>query len=116
MKCFFFYKNQGGNEFRHFFLLKKQFGIDDNQKLEWWKFWVRRGFEGLEKVVSETAVTFAFGSRVTAADAFIVPQIFNAERFGIDMTEFPILKKIGKNAVEHPDFVKAHPSKQPDFE
>lgn len=96
--------------------LKKQFGIDDAQKVEWWKFWVKRGFEGLEKVVSETAVNFAFGSRVTAADAFIVPQVFNAERFGIDMGEFPILRRIAKNASEHHDFVKAHPSKQPDFE
>ncbi|MCB0393139.1 MAG: maleylacetoacetate isomerase [Bdellovibrionales bacterium] len=96
--------------------MKKWFGIDDEQKTKWWAFWIERGFVAIEKVLEETAGNFAFGDQVTAADAFIVPQVFNAKRFNLDMSKFPLISKVSGNAESLEAFKRAHPSKQPDSE
>ena len=51
---------------------------------------------------------------VTAADMFLVPQVYNAKRFGVDMDQFPTIKKINKNCLELKTFIDALPENQPD--
>ena len=51
---------------------------------------------------------------MTLADAFLVPQIFNANRFKVDLEKFPIIKRIGEDLAKLDVFVAASPAKMPD--
>jgi len=59
---------------------------------------------------------FAFGNTPTIADICIVPQVFNAKRFSVDMEPFPIISRISDNALQLAAFTNAAPAAQPDAE
>jgi maleylacetoacetate isomerase len=94
--------------------LEKRFQMDEQQKAEWMTFWMENGFQAIEKIIFETAKTYSFGDQVTAAELFLVPQIFNARRFKVEMSKFPLLSKIDENCKILLPFIDAHPMKQPD--
>ncbi|GFR76690.1 maleylacetoacetate isomerase [Elysia marginata] len=68
----------------------------------------------LERMLKKTAGTYCYGDTVTMADLCLVPQIYNANRFKVDMTQFPIINRIHEKLVELPAFVAADPARQPD--
>ena len=57
---------------------------------------------------------YAFGKAPTITDAFIVPQIYGARRFGLDLTNCQKLTRIADACADHPAFILAHPDNQPD--
>ncbi len=83
---------------------------------EWGKLWIERGFVGLEKELEQTAGTFSVGDHVTLADLFLGPQVRNAERFGVDMKQFPTISRIASTLENLPEFEATHPFHQPDAE
>ncbi len=83
-------------------------------KKEWIKEWIVRGFISLENFLKPRSQTFAFAKTLTCADVFLIPQIYNARRFEVDMSSFPILSRIEKNCLALPAFQKALPENQPD--
>lgn len=95
-------------------LLGSSFGAAEKQKEKWIAHWIQEGFKALEKMASETSQDFCFGSTVTAADVFLVPQIVTAERFKTDLSAFPTLLQIYKNCMQLEEFKKAHPFVQVD--
>ena len=78
------------------------------------KRWNARGLEALEKLVPETASTFCIGDQPSVADLCLVPQIYSARRFEVDLASFPTLLRIEAACNEHPAFIAAHPDRQPD--
>ena len=94
--------------------LKSSFNADEEKRAEWSKYWIRNGLIALDKNLSLTMGKHAVGDTPTAADVFIVPQIYNANRFGVDMSEFPNVSFVVKSALNIDAFQKAHPSMQPD--
>jgi maleylacetoacetate isomerase/maleylpyruvate isomerase len=94
--------------------LGTMFGADESQKTAWALYWVKQGFASLEKILSDYAGAYCFGDTITAADAFVVPEIFRVKRFGFDISEFPLLSKINQNCLAHSAFQKACPECQPD--
>lgn len=84
------------------------------KKAAWGKFWVERGFEALEKELVQTAGTYCFGNEITFADLYLVPQVYNANRVGVDMSKYPTIVRVAAALETVPAFQKAHPSKQPD--
>ena len=54
------------------------------------------------------------GDEITLADCCLVPQIFNARRFQVDLRSYPTILKIDRNLENHPAFLAAHPNNQPD--
>ena len=48
------------------------------------------------------------------ADCCLVPQVYNAKRFGVNMSQFPIISRINNSCMELKAFKEAHPDKQPD--
>jgi len=58
--------------------------------------------------------TWLVGDAPTIADICLIPQLYNARRFGIDMAAFPSLLRVEATADEHPSFRLAHPDAQPD--
>ena len=109
--------NAGIQPIQNLKVLKKigeQFELSQDQKNEWVRYWIERGFQGLEKLLEQHSGRYAYGDQITAADLFLVPQIFNARRFSVDMAPFPNLVKVEKNTKTLAAFEKAHPSQQPD--
>ena len=83
-------------------------------KIEWGRLWIEKGLSALETFLKPKAGSFSFKDSLTAADLFLVPQIYNAQRFQISLTSFPTLKHINSQCLKLPAFQKAHPDNQPD--
>ncbi|CAI5764306.1 maleylacetoacetate isomerase isoform X1 [Podarcis lilfordi] len=89
----------------------EQFG---EKKQDWAKNCISRGFKALEQILHETAGRYCVGDEVTMADLCLVPQVFNAGRFKVDLTPFPTINRINKALLELEAFQTSHPSRQPD--
>ena len=87
---------------------------DPEERKAWSKHWITKGFTALESVLAKTSGQYCVGDEVSMADCCLVPQIYNANRFSVDMKSFPIISKIGETLSKLPAFIRAHPSNQPD--
>lgn len=94
--------------------LEANHGLTADGRVAWARRWIERGFAGLETMLERTAGRFAVGDAVTLADCVLVPQVYNAERFGADMTRFPTIARVAAAASALPAFARATPSAQPD--
>jgi maleylpyruvate isomerase len=92
--------------------------LDEEQKNAWIRHWIREGLASLEAHLARdpAAGPFCHGGAPTMADCFLVPQVFNAQRFEIDIAAYPNINRIYGLCIDLPAFVAAHPSKQPDAE
>ncbi|KAL1513687.1 hypothetical protein ABEB36_003064 [Hypothenemus hampei] len=88
--------------------------VGEEKKDEWAKHWINRGFRGVEKLLGASAGKYCVGDEITLADCCLIPQVFNARRFHVDLRPFPIILRIDRELERHPAFVAAHPSNQPD--
>lgn len=77
---------------------------------------ITEGFIRLEKALIPIAGKCCVGDAITLADICLVPQIYNAIRFEVDMSKFPTISRIYKYLVEVKAFIDAHPSVQIDVE
>ncbi len=84
------------------------------KKVAWAKDIIERGFAALEKELQKTAGRYCVGDTVTLADAYLDPQVYNANRFKVDMKKFPVISRVTAALAELPAFKKAQPSSQPD--
>jgi maleylacetoacetate isomerase len=93
-------------------------GLSEEAKTEWIRHWIREGLASLESHLARdpAAGPYCHGNAPTMADCFLVPQVFNAQRFDVDISSYPNIARINALCVEQPAFVAAHPSKQPDAE
>lgn len=83
-------------------------------KKEWAQSVIKEGFVAIEEILKNTAGNYCVGDMITVADICLVPQIYNAKRFEVDMSVFPIISRIGDALALLPAFIKAHPDSQPD--
>lgn len=81
---------------------------------DWVQRWISDGFTALEPMVAKHGAGYAFGDTPTMADCLIVPQIYNARRFKVDLSPFPAIIGAADHAAEHPAIAAAHPNNQPD--
>src|SRR5690606_36114740 len=104
------------NNLRVLKYLTNELGITEHAKLAWYHHWIAEGFAALEAILAQSPATgrFCHGDTPTLADVFLVPQVFNAERFGCDMTPYPTIRRIVDACNRLPAFADAHPSRQPD--
>ncbi|KAI8485374.1 Glutathione S-transferase zeta-1 [Branchiostoma belcheri] len=88
--------------------------VGDEKKMEWGHYWIDRGFTALETVLSETAGKYCVGDQVTMADLCLVPQLYNATRFKVDLSKFPTITRVCGNLAELEAFRAADYCRQPD--
>ncbi|MGB3390177.1 MAG: maleylacetoacetate isomerase [Pseudaminobacter sp.] len=106
------------NNLRVLTSLRALFGASDEDVANWFRHWVNETFEPLEKILagsSETG-TFCHGDEPGLADICLAAQVVNNQRFGVDMTPYPVISRIHNACMELPAFVKAAPKNQPDAE
>ncbi|MEW5684747.1 MAG: maleylacetoacetate isomerase [Pseudomonadota bacterium] len=89
-------------------------GIDQAGITDWIHGWIRDGFDALEPLIARHGGRFAFGDTPTIADCCLVPQVYSARRFELDVSPWPALIGAADRALEHPAFIAAHPNNQPD--
>lgn len=94
--------------------LKQDFGADQARLDMWASGWIAEGFTALEVLVEQHGKGFCFGDTPSLADCFLIPQVFSAQRFGVDLRAYPALRAVNERCDEHPAFVRAHPNRQPD--
>jgi maleylpyruvate isomerase len=93
-------------------------GLDEAAKNGWIAHWTTTGLAALETEIARAPQRgrFCFGDAPTMADCCLVPQLFNAQRFGIDLAPYPTLRAIDAQCQLLPAFAQAHPGVQPDSE
>ena len=84
------------------------------EKGQWGKHWIENGFVSFEKAIERTSKGFCFGDTPTAADCYLIPQVYNANRFKVDMTKFQKINSVYEKCMELDAFKNAQPSAQPD--
>jgi maleylpyruvate isomerase len=106
------------NNLRVLRYLVHELGLSEEKKTEWYRHWMVSGLEVLEKHLARdpSAGPLCHGHTPTIADCCLVPQVFNAQRHGIDVEAYPHIARINAQCVALPAFVAAHPANQPDAE
>jgi len=102
------------NNLRILNALRTEFEADEAAVNRWIAGWIGDGFVALETQIARYGDGFAFGATPTIADCHLVPQVYSAERFAIDLSPYPKLKAAAENARALPAFTVAHPDRQPD--
>ena len=106
------------NNLRVLKYLKHTLCVDDDAKDAWYKHWVEAGFATLDAHLAGDSRTgkLCFGDTPTLADACLIPQVFNAQRFKVDTAKFPTIQRIYEHAMQIDAFARAAPGVQPDAE
>ena len=97
--------------------LAKPLGIDEPARDEWYRHWVREGFDALERQLAERPDgRFCFGDSPSLADVCLVPQVANANRLSVDLAPYPRIRAIDDACLALPAFDAARPENHPDRE
>jgi maleylpyruvate isomerase len=98
--------------------LKHELKVPEEAKNAWYRHWVESGFASLETRLAgnQRVGALTFGDTPTLADLCIVPQVFNAQRFGIELNAYPTIQRIADHANQLDAFKRAAPGEQPDAE
>lgn len=91
-------------------------GIDEAGRAAWSKHWIALGFDAIEARLRTLPGPFALGGQPGLADICIVPQVFNARRFGVDLAPYARIREIDAEAGKLEAFAAAEPGRQPDAE
>lgn len=78
--------------------------------------WIIEGFKSLEMQLKDSNGQFCFGTQATFADCCLIPQVYNAKRFNVDLSDFPKIQSIDQHCLSLPAFLRATPEQQPDWE
>lgn len=103
------------NNLRVMQYLERELQAPQAERDAWTKHWIAQGFAALEKILQQNRVdAYSHGPSPTMAEACLVPQVYNAYRFVVDMAPFPHIEDIYRRCLEHPAFAKARPENQVD--
>jgi maleylpyruvate isomerase len=102
------------NNLRVLQYLEHELQHDKTTRETWYRHWVQRGFDALEKRLAGDAATgrFCHGDAPTMADVCLVPQVANARRFAVDLTPYPRIVAIDAACRDLPAFQAAAPERQ----
>ncbi|WP_443025590.1 maleylacetoacetate isomerase [Sphingomonas sp. PB4P5] len=89
--------------------LESAFGADQAAKEDWSRHWMTLGLDALEAMAGDGP--FLGGAAPDLADVCLVPQLYNARRFGLDLTPWPKLVAADTACVELAAFAAAHPDR-----
>ncbi|SDK11611.1 maleylacetoacetate isomerase [Microbulbifer yueqingensis] len=92
--------------------LQGEYGLSDEQKTDWIRHWIHEGFSALEQQLEPAP--FAAGEQPGLFECCLMPQIYSADRFGMDISDYPAIHRIMQACNEIPAFIDARPENQPD--
>ena len=91
-------------------------GHDQDEALSWMHYWLHQGFKDYEALLIKHGKSgqFTFGDKVSLADICLIPQLYNARRYGMDLSAYPMILDIEKNCIKKDEFIKAAPEHHSD--
>jgi maleylacetoacetate isomerase len=110
--------NSGIQPLQNFGVLKEldsRFKITPEQKNDWVNYFISKGLAAVEVILKTTAGKFCVGDELSAADCCLLPQIYAAKRFNVDISSFSHVRRISEYISTLPEAVKAAPENQIDF-
>ena len=102
------------NNLRVLQYLTQTLGVDEAAKNTWYHHWVASGFAALETLLKRHSGRYCFGDTVTLADLCLVPQVYNAQRFNVDLTPYPNIMRVWAECNQLEAFDDAAPERQAD--
>ncbi len=102
------------NNLRVLKYLRGPLGQPEDAVNTWYRHWCEQGLAAYEAELAAGAGRFSHGDAVTMADVCLVPQVFNAQRFDVDLSGFPRLMAVHDACQALPAFARAAPGAQPE--
>ena len=103
------------NNLRILKYLAQELDVDEKQKVDWYRHWVEQGFDAIEThLLERSSQRFCLGDAPGLADAVLIPQVYNARRFGVNMDQYPVISAIEQHCLTLHAFDRAVPENQPD--
>jgi maleylacetoacetate isomerase len=103
------------NNLRVLRYLREELSLDEAAVGRWYAHWVTEAFGPLETLVTRfSGGRYCYGDAVSIADVCLVPQVYNARRFGCDLSPYPTLVRLADGLRAEPAFARAAPENQPD--
>ncbi|WP_027856939.1 maleylacetoacetate isomerase [Marinobacterium jannaschii] len=91
-----------------------ELGLDKAAQGDWYRHWLAEGFKALEALLAGQDKQFCCGDAPGLADICLVPQVYNARRFELDLTPYPNIRRIDARCRELEAFAAAAPEAQGD--
>jgi maleylacetoacetate isomerase len=85
-------------------------------QMDWAKHFITEGLTAIEAALASSAGKFCVGDEPSVADFCLIPQVYNAKRYGVDLSLFPTIVRINDSFEKLPFAIAAHPNAQPDFD
>lgn|SRR5680860_49044 len=89
----------------------RQLQLSETEVDNWIRHWIGLGFDSVEALIDDQG--FCFGTP-GLADVYLLPQVYAARRFAVDLNGYPRIARVERLALEHPAFQRAHPDAQAD--
>ena len=104
------------NNLRVVRFLEHEWNVPQPERDVWMRHWMVEGLDAFEALLADHPSTAEFceGHLPTLADCCLVPQLYNARRFGVDLEPYPTIRRIEAACLAHPAFDAARPENQPD--
>jgi maleylacetoacetate isomerase len=102
------------NNLRVMQYLEHELGAAQDARERWTRHWIEVGFKAFEAILAADAATgeFCHGDTPGFADACLIPQVYNANRFGVEMTPYPLIQAINERCLALAAFDAARPERQ----
>ena len=104
------------NNLRVLQYFEREWHVPQPERDGWVRHWISEGLTAFETMLDGHPSTDGFcdGNAPTLADICLAPQVYNARRFGLDMSAWPTIVRIEKTCLALPAFDLARPERQPD--
>lgn len=90
----------------------RQLGEGEEQVEQWIGHWITQGLTAIEQLIGDSG--YCFGPEPGLADVYLIPQLYAAQRFKVSLAPYPRIARVAALAEQHPAFIQAHPTNQPD--
>jgi len=94
--------------------IRAEYSQDDKGIKKWSAHWISNGFKALEEIAQQYDTPFFMTDAPSFFECCLIPQVYNARRFGLDMNDYPKLRDIDEMCNALPAFIKSVPENQLD--
>lgn len=94
--------------------LQAELAVAEPAKEVWIRHWIATGFAALEQQLAAQPARYACGETPGLLDVCLVPQVFAARRFGLELASYPHIVRVDAALATLPAFAAAHPARQAD--
>lgn len=102
------------NNLRVLRYLRGELSAGEDAVSAWYAHWLREGFSAVEEALRQMDTPYSMGERPGMLEVYLVPQMFNAKRFNIDISDFSAITSLDERCLELDAFNQTHPALQPD--